>query len=214
MELEEFLERVPDPDLLQADERANAVIDVNDEVADFQVPQIGEKRLRRRSAALRCAPVLFEHVGFGVDLERCVRQPETARQPADRHQHRRVARIVGAFDRHREEVVLLQQLDGAFGAAGRGGDEERGFALFAEAPNLVHPVRDAASQLDRRLAADVTYSGTFVERNLRQAGRVGEPGFDIRPIGKQRIRRRRGERPRVPRRRFLVAALDAVEEFP
>ena len=37
--------RVADADLLQADEHADAVIDVDDEIADFEIAQIGEERL-------------------------------------------------------------------------------------------------------------------------------------------------------------------------
>ncbi len=127
---------------------------------------------RRRSGR---APILFEHVGFGVDLKRGVGQPEAARQPADRHQHRRVPRIVGPLDGNGEQVVLLEQLDGAFGPARRGGDEERRLAVFAKAPDLVDPVRDASAQLDCRLRPDVTRTGALFERELREAGRVREP---------------------------------------
>src|SRR5579859_2747444 len=37
-QLEEFLNAVSNPDLLQPDEHANPVVDVNNEVPDFEVP--------------------------------------------------------------------------------------------------------------------------------------------------------------------------------
>ena len=62
-ELEELLRASPaaaHAELLQADELADAVVDVDDEVADLQVAQVGEKRLgevaalsRRRGAPRR-----------------------------------------------------------------------------------------------------------------------------------------------------------------
>ena len=146
--------RVADADLLQADEHADAVIDVDDEIADLQIAQVGEKRLGRRPAPLRRAPLLLEDVGFGVDLQAGVGQPEAARQPADGHQHRGVPRVVGALDRNGEHVVLLEQLDRALGAARRRGDEQRRLAVVAQAPDLGDPVGDAAVHLDGRLAAD------------------------------------------------------------
>ena len=120
--------RVADADLLQADERADAVIDVDDEIADLQIAQVGEERLGRRPAALRRAALLFEDIGLGVDLQAGVGQPEAARQRADRDQHRGVARVLGAIDRHREDVVFLEQLDRPLGAARRRGDEQRRLA--------------------------------------------------------------------------------------
>ena len=46
--------------------------------------------LRRSRAPLRRAALLLEDVGLGVDLQAGVRQPEAARQRADRDEHRRV----------------------------------------------------------------------------------------------------------------------------
>ena len=212
-ELQKLLERVADADLLQADELADAVIDVHDEVAHLQVAQIREKRLGRRAAALRGAPLFLEDVGLGVDVERRVRQAEAAGQPADRNQHRRIAGIVGALDRHREQVVLLQQLDRSLGAACRGGDEQRRLVLFALAADLGHPIRHAAAELDRRLASDVTNPLTFLERDLREVGGVGQPGVDGRPIGKQGVWRRGRDRAAIARDRFLVAAPHGLEQF-
>ena len=119
---------VADADLLQPDEHADAVVDVDDEIADLEIAQIGEERLRRRPAPLGRAALFLEDVGLGVDLQAGVRQPEAARQAADRDQHRGVPRVLGALDGNREDVVLLEQLDRALGAAGRGGHEQRRLA--------------------------------------------------------------------------------------
>jgi hypothetical protein len=56
----------------------DAVIHVHDEVADLEIAQIGQERRGQRALAARRrpAPLLFEDVGFGVDLERGVGQPE------------------------------------------------------------------------------------------------------------------------------------------
>ena len=54
-ELEELLRRRPDVDLLQADEHADAVIDVDDEVADLQVAEVGEERLASPTGGARGA---------------------------------------------------------------------------------------------------------------------------------------------------------------
>ena len=92
----------PIADLLQPDELADAVIDVDDQIADLQIAQIREERLRRGSPPLGRAALLLEDVGFGVDLQPGVGQAEAARQAADRDQHRGVARVLGALDRNGE----------------------------------------------------------------------------------------------------------------
>ena len=154
-ELEKLLHAVADADLLEADEHADAVIDVDDEVADLQVAQVREKRLGGRAPALRRAALFFEDVGFGVDLQSGVGQPEAARQIADRDEHRRVTRVLGALHRDGEDVVLLQQLDRPFGPAWRRRDEQRRFALAAKPSNLRHPIRHATVHLHARLTSNV-----------------------------------------------------------
>ena len=113
-QLEKLLLAVADADLLQADEHADAVVHVDDEIADLEIAQIGQERLGRRAPALGRAPFFLEDVGFGVDLQAGVRQTESARQLAERHEHGGVSGIVGALDRNRQDVVLLQQLDRPF----------------------------------------------------------------------------------------------------
>ena len=70
MQLQEFLNAVVgDANLLEADEDADAVIDVDDVVAHFQVAEVGEKRLRGRPPALRRTAFFFEDVVFRIDLD-------------------------------------------------------------------------------------------------------------------------------------------------
>ena len=70
LQLEEFLDDVAagDGDLLEADELADAVIDVDDQIADLEIAQVGEERGRRRSflAGAGLAPLFVEYIGFRV----------------------------------------------------------------------------------------------------------------------------------------------------
>ena len=55
--------------LLQPDEFPDAVIDMDDEIADLQVAKIGEKRPREISTLLRRTTLLLEDIGLCVNLE-------------------------------------------------------------------------------------------------------------------------------------------------
>ena len=157
--LEEFLLGVADADLLQADEDADPVIDVHDEIADLEIAQIGEERLRDRAPLVGRATLFLEDVGLGVDLQAGVRQPKPPRQRAERHEHGRVPRIVGTVDLNGQHVVFLEQLDRALGPARRRGDEDGRLACLAQLPDCGHEVSDAAMQLDGGLAGDVMRVG-------------------------------------------------------
>ena len=99
LELEEFLDDVAaaDGDLLEADELANAVIDVDDQILDLEVAQV-RKECRGQGAlsTLSTLAALFlKNVGLNIKLEawgllrRAGRpQSESARQPSFGHQHR------------------------------------------------------------------------------------------------------------------------------
>ena len=88
-ELHELLRLEADVDPLQPDEHADPVVDVDDEVADLEVAEVGEERARRGSPALVNLPLFLEDVGLGPELQRGVRQPEARatagrRRPAPR----------------------------------------------------------------------------------------------------------------------------------
>ena len=77
-----LLHAVADPDLLQTDEHADAVVHVHDVVADLEVAQIREKRFAG-SAPLGSASFLLEDIRLGVDLEASVGKAEAAGERAD-----------------------------------------------------------------------------------------------------------------------------------
>ena len=66
------------PELFQADEFADAVVDVDDQIADLEVAQIGQEGLGEIAPLLGRTALLLEHVGLGVDLQRTVGKPEAA----------------------------------------------------------------------------------------------------------------------------------------
>ena len=69
-ELHELLRRRADVDALETDEHADAVVDVDDEIVDFQVAEIGEERAGGRPPPLLVRlPLFFEDVGLGPELE-------------------------------------------------------------------------------------------------------------------------------------------------
>src|SRR5689334_16353600 len=98
---------------------------MDDEVADLEVAEIGEERARRGTARLGSAALFLEDVRLCINLQRGVGKAEAVREPAGRDQHGGVARALVAVDGDAEQLVILQELDDALGAAGGGGDEER-----------------------------------------------------------------------------------------
>ena len=110
----------------------------------------------RRAPALVNLPLFFEDVGLGPELEPGLGQPEAAREVAGRRRARAVRlRVFGALDRHGEDVVVGEQLDGPLGAARGVGDEDDGVAALAAAADLRDPVLHAAVELHRRLTGHV-----------------------------------------------------------
>ena len=148
-ELEELLDDVAaaDGDLLQADELADAVIDVDDEIADLEIAQVGEERGGRRSllAGAGRAALFLEDVGLGVDLQGLRlgtwvlgllagtrrRKPFDSQPSATSTAPRHVA---GVRRHHRADVVVPQQFNGALGAAVRAGDEHDVIAVRPAPP--------------------------------------------------------------------------------
>ena len=153
MQLDEFLLVVADADFLQANEDADAVVDVDDGIADLQIAEIRQKGFRGRPSALGRAPLLLEDVGFGVNLEARVGQPETARQASQRDEHGRVPRVLSSLDRRCKHFVFFEQLDRPLGASRGRRDEQNRLARVAQPADLGNPVRYAPVKTDRRLAA-------------------------------------------------------------
>ena len=163
-QLEELLLLVAHADLLEADEHADAVVDMHDEIAHFQVAQIGEERLGGGPFPVLAA-LFLENVCLGIELQRRIREAEAAREVAGGHQHCRVPGIVGPIDRDGEEVVFLQQLDRPLRPSAGGRDEEDRLAFLPQSLDVGHPVRHATMEFDTWLAADVAAGdGTSLAR--------------------------------------------------
>ena len=169
-ELHELLRRLArrDRQLLQPDEDADAVVDVHDEVADFEIAQIGEERARGRPASLlRPAALLFEDVGLGVYRQLAVRQAETAGQVPDGDEQRREVRVLGAIGRRGDDLVVACELDHPLGASGGGRHEDRLFAVAATLPQRVDEVLDTSLELGHDLTAHVMHVGRSSPDRLR-----------------------------------------------
>src|SRR5690606_7757458 len=71
-----------DGDLLEADEHADAVVDVDDVIAHLEVAEVGEEGARRRLTALRADTLLVEDVRLGIEPELRVGQADATREHA------------------------------------------------------------------------------------------------------------------------------------
>ena len=99
-ELHEFLVLADvQTDLLQSNECADAVIDMDDRIANLQIAQVGQERSRLCPPPLGAVTFLFEDVGLGIDDEPAFRQPESARQAAESDQERCRVRVFGPSQR-------------------------------------------------------------------------------------------------------------------
>ena len=213
-ELHELLRLDADLDALQADEHADAVIDVDDEIADLQVTEIGEERGGRGAPALVNLPVLFEDVGLRPELETGLGQPEAAREVTGPDQHAGPVGVFGALDRHGEDVVVGEHFDGSLGAARGVGDEKDGVAALATATDFRGPILHAAVELHRRLTGHVarrcaTLAVLADLERLEQRGAF-EPPPRVLPRHDQLRRRRRGH---TLRHRLLVAGADLLRQL-
>ncbi len=167
-ELEELLHDVAagDGDLLEADELADAVIDVDDQIVDLEIAQVGEEggasrsllaarrscgALRRRCRSRR-RPAEPGACGLAARLRALTGLgDETLRQPALGDHHGAADHIAGVRRHHRANVVVLQQFNGALGAAVRAGDEDDVIAVRLRGLDVVDPVGNAAVESRRRL---------------------------------------------------------------
>ena len=77
-----------DVDLLQSDENADAVVDVDDVVADLEIAEVREEGLGSRGAALVADAFLVEDVGLGKEPHLRRRKAEPLRQLASGHEQR------------------------------------------------------------------------------------------------------------------------------
>ena len=163
-ELHELLRGVAHANLLQPDELADAVIDMDDVVAHFEIAKVREKGLGDRAMAvaapLHLRALFLEDVRLGDDLQLRGGQPEAFGELADGDEDRHVEQLVGAIHEHAAQVVFRQQLHRALRAAFRGGDEEDGVAALARAPHLRDPFLNSSAKLHGRLTGDVECRAT------------------------------------------------------
>ena len=140
-------------ELLEPDELADAVVHVDDQVADLQVAQVREEGLGDAGSPLDRVALLVEDVALDVDLQAGIDQAETAGHGAHAHEHRRDVGVLGAVHGHGQQLVLAQDLDDAFGAALALGQEQHLVAALAGPPHVGHPLVDPAVELGGGLAA-------------------------------------------------------------
>ncbi len=181
-ELHELLRLEADVDPLEPDEHADAVIDVDDEVADLEVAEVGEEGAGGGLAPLVHLPFFLEDVGLGPELQAGVRQTEAAGQPADADQHRGGVRVLGALHRHGEDRVVGEQLDGALGAALRVGHEHHRVAALPALLDVGDPILQAAAELPCRLRGNVPDAAFLTERQRLERGTGVEPRLDVLPV--------------------------------
>ena len=70
--------------LLQADEFTDAVIDVDNQIADFQIAKVRKKRAREISTLLRAASLFLEDVGLRINLKAGLFEEESLRKTSAR----------------------------------------------------------------------------------------------------------------------------------
>jgi len=70
---------------------------------------------------------------------------------------------IGILDRHRNDVVLAKDLDGALCTAGTVRDEQDGVALLSRVSHVGDPIGDTATELHRRLSGDLMDPALILE---------------------------------------------------
>ena len=158
-QLHELLHGVADAYLLETHKLADAVIHMNHEVFNLQIPQVRQERLRDGPMAIAFAlglgALLFEDVGFGNNLKLSAGETKALRQLADRDVDRNVQQLVGTIDQHTAKAVLFEHLGGALGPPFRTGDKQYRVAALAHALQFGDPFLDAAAEFNGRLAWNV-----------------------------------------------------------
>ena len=140
-------------ELLEPDELADAVVHVDDQVADLQVAQVREEGLGDAGSPLDRVALLVEDVALDVDLQPGIDEAEAAGHRAHAHEHRRDVGVFRAVHGHGHELVLAQDLDDALGAPLALGQEQHLVAALAGPPHVGHPLVHPAVELGRGLAA-------------------------------------------------------------
>ena len=172
----------PDREPLQPDESADAVVDVDDEVVEFEVAEVGDERAGGRLAAFVNAPFFLEEIGLGKDQQARVHQVEPARERAGRHEHGGELEVVVLRERACPDLVVAEELDHALGAARRVGDEDDAIAAIARFLDLVDPVVDPPVVLEGGQARDVASAGrVFVDRELGEMTGGAQPARELVP---------------------------------
>ena len=226
-ELHELLRRrcpAPTREALQADEPADAVVDVDDEIADLQVAEVGDERARRRTcgARARAAPPRRDRVSAKSRRRAAGRWKPRESWPVVTSTAAR-SRSSASAPSARADVVVGEQLDRALGAARRGRDEHDGLAVLARLADLVDPVADAAVILDdgstemcvrvRRVASS-SIASWLTCRAAASHGSSVAPGSGDRLVRRHVAAARRHVRgARAPLRLERPAALGDVVEL-
>src|SRR5262249_45300097 len=118
-DLHELAWLVLDRNALQALEKSDPVVAMHDGVAELQVSQVGEKRLRRASARRPRFLLFAEDLAFRVDGDGRLPQTEARRDLRRDGDHRSLAPLRGNV-----EPVFQSEAFQLFGPAGRGNRNE------------------------------------------------------------------------------------------
>ena len=212
-----------DRDLLQADELADAVVDVDDVVADLQVAEVREERAGRGCAGARgrgAPPRRRRSRRRATSPASGSRKPRDSAAGAD--EQRGGVRVLGAIER-RGHAARSRARARAAARRGPGSRRRTRRSRRARAACLTSAIQSwhAAAELDRRLAGDVAAGPRRgivgrADGELIEAGGAREPRRHLVPVEEQRGRGRRGlargARRAPPGGELLVARLHLLEE--
>ena len=119
-------------------------------------------------------------------------------------------RILGPLDWNRDDVVVVQNLDGALRAADAACDDDHCRATLSCPPDISNPICYPAAELHGGLAADLMNTAVL-NRQLLEARRRGRAHGERVPIHKRLFRRQRNDVP--PSLCLLKAVLQLIAEF-
>ena len=155
-QLEKLLHHVAvtDGNLFETDKLRDAVIDMNDEIAGLQIPQIRQECCGQRPLARgrrRAPPLFLEDVGLGVHAERRVGQPESTREQPFGDDNGALDTLVRGRREQRAQLVVVQQFHRSLGTPVRARHEKNPVAAVARLANVHDPIRNAAAEFLRGL---------------------------------------------------------------